>query len=297
MSRLMHRSIQRVSTQEPRFIWMDHKQSERQPISEMPRASFWARYIAVSAEAFGMLSLLRFLFHMAATRTHDERQLQGLYMVCNNQGLVQSVDKMLLYVTIFPNTTMEAKWDCVAEILQTIKALGRVTPTIEHIKGHQDEDTPYEQLSLSAQLNCDADSLANGYLQEYSTIDHSVSPVFLAGGCVLHLRKGTITRDIKHECAEARTLPPLQSKIIKDSDWWNPSVFNEVDWASHRRALKRLHHHRTTLVKYVHDLLPLGEQVNKYDTKYPPKCPSCKAPKENAIHFWRCPTATRITWR
>ena len=83
------------------------------------------------------------------------------------------------------------------------------SPTIEHIAGHQDEQTPYEQLSLSAQLNCDADTLANTYLRENPTMDHTISGNFPACGGILHLQKGTITRDLKYECAEARTLPSI----------------------------------------------------------------------------------------
>ena len=86
------------------------------------------------------------------------------HLVCDNQGLVQMVTRIIAYPTIYPNMTMEAEWDCLAQILATIRELNVMAPTIEHVKGHQDESTPYEELSLLAQLNCDANYFANAFL-------------------------------------------------------------------------------------------------------------------------------------
>ena len=190
------------------------------------------------AEAYGMLSILRFLFRMGET-LNPGTQLRALHLVCDNKGLVQSTSKLMHYTRIFPNTTMEPEWDIIAQILDTIKSLGSAAPTIEHIKGHQDVDTPYEQLSLTAQLNCDADAHASAYLRDNPTMEHSISHAFPAGECVLQLRAGTITRDLKYACAEARTLLPLRIKITQDSGWWSHSVFDAVDWSSHGRALQK----------------------------------------------------------
>ena len=248
------------------------------------------------AEAFGMLSLLRFLMRMTEMHQTVAKRAKPPYLVCDNQSLVRSVTRMTEFPTIFPNTTMEAEWDCLAQIVQAVKSLGEVAPTIDHIAGHQDEETPYEQLSIPAQLNCDADQLANAYLQDNPVMEHTHSTIFPAGECVLQLNQGTITRDYKRVCAEAQTLPPLRSKIIQRSEW-NPSVFDNVDWDAHGRALARHHKHRTTLIKYIHTILPLGDRVHKYDTRYPSTCPSCQAPTETLDHFWRCQAATRLSWR
>ena len=128
-------------------------------------------------------------------------------------------------------------------------------------------------------------------------MDYTTSHVFPAGECTLQLRHGTVTRDIKYECAATRTLPPLRIKITQDSDWWSHRVFDAVDWTSHGRALQKHGQHRTTLVKLIHKILPLGKRVARYDKKYPPNCPSCRAPNKNLQHFWSCQAATRITWR
>jgi hypothetical protein len=56
-------------------------------------------------------------------------------------------------------------------------------------------------------------------------------------------------------------------------------------------------HHQTTLVKYLHDWLPLGKQAHRYDKKYPASCPSCEALVEDRDHFWCCPAPSRLQWK
>ena len=51
------------------------------------------------------------------------------------------------------------------------------------------------------------------------------------------------------------------------------------------------------MVKYLHDILPLGKRVNMFDPKYPASCPSCQASTEDRAHFWRCPASSRMEWR
>ena len=160
------------------------------------------------------------------------------HLVCDNQVLVKMIARITAYSTIYPNMTMEAEWDCLAQILLTIKALNTMAPTIDHIKGHQDESTPYEELPLLAQLNCDADCFANTFLRNHPKIIHSTAHQFPAGECLLQLRVGTITRDIKHECCHARNLPAYQEYVTKKSKWFHECVFDTIDWEAHGRALK-----------------------------------------------------------
>ena len=198
---------------------------------------------------------------------------------------------------MFPNTTMEAEWDCLAQILHTLHDLADVAPTIDHVKGHQDESMPYEELPLLAQLNCDADSHANRFLWENPTIDHTKIHQFPKGMCLLQLSQGDSTRNIKQACAEARTLPAYKDYLCRKSKWWHSNVFDMVDWISHGQALKQHSKHHSTLVKYIHRILPTGKQIHRYNPKYPPGCPSCQAPLEDIDHFWKCQAHPRLEWR
>ena len=61
-------------------------------------------------------------------------QTKALFLVCDNQGLVRAVAKLMKYTHIFPNTTIEPEWDILAQILDALKSLGNSAPTIDHIK-------------------------------------------------------------------------------------------------------------------------------------------------------------------
>ena len=66
------------------------------------------------------------------------------------------------YKDPYPNSTLDADWDVIEEIFQTTKLIGG-THFYEHVKGHQDSKIPYEELSLLAQLNVEADRYAGEY--------------------------------------------------------------------------------------------------------------------------------------
>ena len=108
------------------------------------------------SESYGIASILRFLVRMTMIY-HTTQDIWSHTLYCDNQGLVKRINKLMTYPTIFPNSTMEPEWDCLAQILDSLKFLQHHAPSIHHVKGHQDEETPYEQLPLNAQVNCDAD--------------------------------------------------------------------------------------------------------------------------------------------
>ena len=249
------------------------------------------------AEGYGLLSALRFLYHMSRLHLKSSDRIITPHLVCDNKGLLATIMRLREYTTIFPNITMEAEWDCISQILDTIRALNSLLPSLDHIKGHQDENTPYEELPLLAQLNCDADAQANSYLTTNPLVNHTLVHQFPAGECLLQLPQGTITRDLKHTCAETRHLPVLTEYICKKSGWATRDVFEFIDWEAHGHALQRHGKHRTTLVKYLHNILPIGKQVHCYNQKYPPNCPSCHADLEDIDHFWNCPAPARLRWQ
>jgi hypothetical protein len=206
--------------------------------------------------------------------------------------MVDKVNEITAYQQVYPNLTMDPEWDALAEIRGTIQALDtNLKPDTNWIKGHQDKDTPYDELPLQAQLNCDADALAEEYLRE-AIIDFTKMPIMPTSGCQLHLPQGTITHGIKRELKFARSVPPLKEKL-KLKHCWSDEEIDDINWAAHGRALRRHDKRRETMVKYLNDILPLG----KRDPKYPPTCPSCPAPIEDQDHFWNCPATSRNEWR
>ena len=63
------------------------------------------------------------------------------------------------------------------------------------------------------------------------------------------------------------------------------------------RALNRLEPKKPTLVKLLHNVLPVGIRVHKYSAKYEECCPSCDCDKETEEHLYLCPHPDRTLWR
>lgn len=251
------------------------------------------------AEAYGILSLLRFLLRLRRIRQPNPEEPNKILphvLLCDNEGVVKRINIIKEWPLIYPNVTMEAEWDVLAEIREALAELTPASqPTLEHIRGHQDKTKPREELPLKAQLNCQCDDLANEYLQSHQ-LDHSKVPLLPTTGCQLHLAQGTVTRDIKNELKLARTVPPMKEKLCHRHGW-SQEDFDNIDWVSYGRGMRRLQKHKSTLVKYMNDMLPIGKLVHEYNPKYPRTCPSCPAPLEDRDHFWRCPATSRNQWR
>ena len=239
------------------------------------------------SEGYGILSVLRFLLRMKEIHTHpgDPRSHS---LKSDSKSMIQVIHKHKGYAKIFPNATMASEWDVIAEILTTMKALtNEFTPELSHVKGHQDRDKPYDKLSLSAQLNVDADKLADEWIQAHPDYNHRTVPILPTAGSQLHVAGGTATHNLKLELKLARTEEDLKSHYC-DKFEWEDSTFNDVDWSGHGRAIKYLDKHRKTLVKYLNSFTPVGVRVHRYDKKYPRECPSCNHPLEDSHHLIHC---------
>ena len=247
------------------------------------------------AEGYGILSGYRFLWHMELI--YGWPPMHQPRMSCDNKAMVEICVKFLTFDVIYPNATLYSEWDIIAEIRATGTQLGALTPTLTHVKGHQDKNKSYDELPLKAQLNIDADELCGHWLTANPDWNHSIVPLLPTSGSQLNTLNGTITRSLRHELQLARTLPPLKAHMIKKY-YWSESSFQDIHWDCHGRALKRLEKHSTTLIKYLNNITPVGTMAHKYDKKYPLDCPSCNFPEEDMDHLLHCPKrkAQREIW-
>ena len=282
--RTMSVCIQRVSSSTPRCIRMDYQQSPWGTFGQVLRPSLRSQYLFYRAESYGILSLVLFLHTMNQLHPNQPKYSQQPHSTyCNNEGLVTTLTKISSYKYISPIITVIPEWDTIAQITDTLKQLTPQQPHLFHTLGHQDNHTPYEGLPLPAQLNCDADALASQYLTDHPCIDHCRAPLFSNSKCSLHLPQGTITRDYKQEITNTRTDRVLQHQMC-NKNGWDPPDFTSINWPAHTQAIRQHDKHRSTFVKYLHDLLPIGRRVHRYNPKYPPCCPSCQEPNEDLKH-------------
>ncbi len=142
------------------------------------------------AEGYGFLSVSRFLL-----RLHKFCNIQPTWRVqlmTDNLGLLTRVEKSLSYPEPFPNITLQPDWDVTHEIVTTLQKM-TIKPTLEHVKGHQDDHTLYEELHLNAQLNVDADEEA-GYYQSTYPARRPIIPRLPSNRVQLHIAFNFISR-------------------------------------------------------------------------------------------------------
>ena len=192
-----------------------------------------------------------------------------------------------------PNATLESSWDLLAEIWVAYRELGdRVQ--IGWVKGHQDNETPYEDLSLKAQLNVDADQLADQFIQDHPDLQYHQGPLLPTSGIQFNLPSGTVTSKLKRSIRWAKTEGPLTTHLCHKFDW-TEAIFDDINWEAYRVAMNHLDKYRNTLNKHSCDWVRVGTRVHRDDPKYPKNCPSCPAEEETAPHLLLCPA--RKEWR
>ena len=253
------------------------------------------------AEATGMLSALRFLIRLREFCQMHERwtgivatdsqslldTLAGETSLDENRNVPVDLDFNRVVLDV-----LSPEWDILIEIQRSLQKLPGVR--LEYVEGHQDRDVPYENLSLLAQLNVDADRLASEYNDGYSlrTPFAIISPNVRAH---LVFRDGTVTSKYAETIEMEATGPPLK-EYLQTRNNWTISTFDNIDWTVHGATLKRMKKRRSHLIKFLHDMLPTNGRLNRFDGGKR-TCPLCECTNEDRDHIMRCHHTSRLEWR
>jgi hypothetical protein len=89
---------------------------------------------------------------------------------------------------------------------------------IQHVKGHQDAQTPYARLSLEAQLNADVDAAATEFQDTLDGIRWQL-PCISRNLAQLLLACKTVTHHYLKNIHHAYCHPLLQAYISKRNQW------------------------------------------------------------------------------
>ena len=243
------------------------------------------------AEAFGVLSALRFI---RKTLQFGSAVIARSYShLTDCQSLLDRIASASLVDHHFANDTLDPDWDVFNEVVVNGQALAH-PPMYQCVKAHQDRKQSYWKLSLKAQLNCDADGYASQHIKLMThalpaalPFDPTVAPLLPHAGAQVHLQAGTLTHKLKQSLVYAVRSPPLL-RDLQVSNSWEDATVASIDWTAHGLALRNTPHH-VTIVKLIHDLLPVGVRVHKYDpVQYCQYCPTCTVHVETISHFFRC---------
>ena len=240
-----------------------------------------------------MASIITFLVQLHSLYgIHRPRQTTNK-IICDNQGLLTRVEQATTWKYMTPNVTLRAERDLESVILDGYTKLG-IPFTFLHVKSHQDEDGPVSDLTLEAQLNVQADSLATEALKDAPT--YRAVALFPTAICQLIVGGASVTRKIPQAIRFQAGFQNIRTYLL-ERNRWSPATFEEIDWTSHGAAHSHHRDQRCYLLKLYHRHLPLGQTIHRRDKKYPARCPGCIHPTETHDHYIGCSAPSRIRWR
>ena len=244
------------------------------------------------AEGQGMLSVVC-LLHRLMEWCCSTTPISGI-LATDNTGLIDRVQSQTILKYPIPNSVFKPDWDIVQAIVQTQQSFA-ITTTYQHVKGHQDDDTPTVELSLVAQLNVEADKYAGAFRHQYGSY-RPLIPLSPTRPVALDIDGKTIHRGFKQAIREAIHGPNLKEAMQLRYDWQD-GVMETIDWEVHRQATQSQTGRKTHYVKLCHEILPTGSIVSRYGQSLPDYCSLCRTPNEDFKHILRCGHPTRLKWR
>jgi hypothetical protein len=170
-----------------------------------------------------------------------------------------------------------------------------VTPVIDHVKGHQDDKLSYDELSLPAQLNVDADALATDELLNYPTPCEHV-PLLPAAHVQLNIAGRTITRKLGPAIRRQHGLRLLK-EYMNERFHWDNEMIESVNWESFSKAFRSNQKLRAFTFKLCFWLLPTGATLHRRSTRFDPRCPACGHHAETDDHMFQCKATSRRRWQ
>jgi hypothetical protein len=203
----------------------------------------------------------------------------------DSKSMLDKLQEMRTWPYYYPNATMEAEWDILQAMISTIQKFDQ-PPQFQHVTGHQDRKTAYNNLPLPAQLNVDADALAGSFEYETSK-DPTRIPRIEGNTAQLHFHGGTVSSNYRRALRKVCSRPSLKAHILKRNGW-TERQYNYIDWDVHGLNIRKHYYRKHFFIKYIHDWLPLGKLLSKYKPENLSKCPSCTEPIEDRTHFLRC---------
>ena len=110
-----------------------------------------------------------------------------------------------MYNIPYPNTTLRPEFDLIEEIYQTNKH-SHIQASYQWVKGHQDDLILYDDLSIPAQLNIEADRLAKEWNNERGQCNTApISTLVPLNTAALLIKNEMITSDYNTRLLHAYT--------------------------------------------------------------------------------------------
>jgi hypothetical protein len=173
------------------------------------------------AEATGMLSGARFLYHL--TQFCAQPITRPTTFTTDNRGLLTRIRQRNEYITNFATATLAPDWDLVEDLHRALSHFP-LPPEFAHVKGHQDEKQSYDKLTLPAQLNVDADHAAGNFQWNHAPTLRGQVLLSPHTHAQLNIAGHTISGHYRHHIRTAASQDAFFAKC-REIHEWTPTVF------------------------------------------------------------------------
>jgi len=243
---------------------------------------------SLRSEGAGMLAATLFM----ALISHHMHHTIKAKCISDNKELIRRMTEHKQYEEPYPNATLASEYDIIEEIYETCK-IYKLDTSYYWVRGHQDRLTAYEDLSLEAQLNVDADWYAGKYQDESGKYLPQCT-ILPACPVMLSIRGISVTSDYKNQLIRAYT-EPRYIEHLQNKFGWSDTIIGTIAWKCLSLAVRRLNN-SVLLTKVSNDLLPTAETLKKYRYQNSDKCVLCDN-TETRDHMIQCKAESRGKWR
>eukprot|EP00957_Ditylum_brightwellii_P187695 14292476-Ditylum_brightwellii.AAC.1 len=135
----------------------------------------------------------------------------------DNEGMIDRITKQQTHPFDYSFHTTDPDYDIIAQICNVLEFMN-IKADFKHVKGHQDDDTYYEELDLPTQLNIDVDFLAANY-RTTKGMKRTKTMWLPINKAQLHASDSTITSKYYKTLQDYATTKPLLNHLQEKHDW------------------------------------------------------------------------------
>jgi hypothetical protein len=200
---------------------------------------------------------------------------------------------------------LKADYDILQGITSEIELLP-IHVSVRWVKGHQDDTTEWDDLSIAAKANCHADRICTETHYQHPNATGRF-PEWVPGLKAALLHNGRLVTKRQDEyVTTAATTPRHRKYLIKKSQRrdpfittdWTDATFDDIDFRALEQSMKATSFgRRIQISKFAHNWTPTRDHLACIDNKVDRRCFACGNLKENIDHVLRCPSDRRAAAR
>jgi len=216
----------------------------------------------------------------------DDRKVT-IPMYTDSQNAITDMESNLYATT---RNVLENNIDIKLELKQILR-MSPIQFKLNHVKAHQDDVKPYDELTIEEKMNCDIDAYAGQVYAASKESHEDVVPFLQAQKCSLRL---PFTRPTSNICEQLVSFANGHKSEDQLATYWNidKNWLCNMEWKGFRTALRRYKgEHNGATSKLVHKQWATMAMMKRNGFGSTDICPMCENERETWDHVFRCKCA------